>query len=176
MILRPPALYGPGDTRLLPLFKTIARGVAPMPAAGRTMSFLHVDDCVSAVCLALKQGPKGKNIYAINDGFTYFVPEVIDAVAQAVGRNPLVVRLPTSLLMTGGLFSEWWSRLRGRGVLLSRDKVQDMVSPFWQSDTQRFVDDFAWQPQFDFKTGAAQTADWYRRHGDLPGASVQEAS
>ena len=60
--------------------------------------------------------------------------------------------------------------LRGQGVLLSRDKVQDMVSPFWQSDARRFVEDFAWQPQFDFRTGAAQTADWYRRHGDLAGA------
>ena len=176
IILRPPALYGPGDTRLLPLFKAIARGFAPIPAAGRTMSFLHVEDCVSAVCLALRQGPKSNNIYALNDGFTYSVNEVIDTLAQVVGGSPLVVRLPTSLLMTAGLCSEWWSLLRGHDVLLSRDKVQDMVSPFWQSDAQRFVEDFAWEPQFDFRTGAAQTADWYRRHGVLRGSLAQEGS
>ena len=44
-VLRPPAVYGPGDRELLPLFRWVARGIAPLPAGGGgRFSLLYVDD------------------------------------------------------------------------------------------------------------------------------------
>ncbi len=49
-VLRPPAVYGPGERELRPLFRWIARGVAPLACrrAGR-FSLLYVDDLATAV-------------------------------------------------------------------------------------------------------------------------------
>ncbi len=49
-ILRPPAVYGPGDRELLPLFRLMARGIAPLP--GRVtdrVSVLYIDDLATVV-------------------------------------------------------------------------------------------------------------------------------
>ena len=57
LVLRPPAVYGPGDTEIAPLFAAMRRGVAVTP--GRTnarFSMLHVQDLAEAVCAWVEQG------------------------------------------------------------------------------------------------------------------------
>lgn len=49
-ILRPPAVYGPGDRELLPLFRLMARGLAPVPGRlSDRVSLLYVEDLIAAV-------------------------------------------------------------------------------------------------------------------------------
>jgi dihydroflavonol-4-reductase len=52
-IVRPSAIYGPRDTRLLKVFRMAARGVFPMLGHGRTLYHLiHVEDLVDIIQLA----------------------------------------------------------------------------------------------------------------------------
>ena len=54
IVLRPPAVYGPGDPETLRIFRMAARGVLPMPSApGVRLSLAHVDDAAAAVIAAL---------------------------------------------------------------------------------------------------------------------------
>src|SRR5581483_7130468 len=58
IILRPPAVYGPGDGETLRIFTMAERELFPVPwgAAGR-VSMVHVDDVGRAVVAALKIDP-----------------------------------------------------------------------------------------------------------------------
>src|SRR5690606_6032774 len=54
-ILRPPAVYGPGDRETFELFKMARRGFVALPPGGR-FSILHVDDLAQLI-LALIDAP-----------------------------------------------------------------------------------------------------------------------
>ena len=53
IILRPSAVYGPGDRAFLPLVRLAAHGLFPLAVPRATpFTFVHVDDVVRAVLLA----------------------------------------------------------------------------------------------------------------------------
>ena len=55
VILRPPAVYGPGDKEMLPIFQWMHRGIALVPGSpeART-SLIHVSDLVDAIIACLR--------------------------------------------------------------------------------------------------------------------------
>lgn len=161
-IIRPPAIYGPADVRLLPLFKSIARGLATLPRAGRSISVIHVDDCARAICdLALKEHPNGRR-YFVEDGHRMSHTEMALSIGRAVGRKPRIISIPKWILWIAALFSELTSRVLNRSALLTRDKVKDLSQPHWICDATPLRTELGWLPQVTFDEGAQQTARWYR--------------
>ena len=57
LILRPTAVYGPGDKELKPLLDQAMRGRLPRPVGSRRISLLHIDDLVDALVLAMGTTP-----------------------------------------------------------------------------------------------------------------------
>ena len=83
VILRPHAVYGPGDTTLLPrLLASVRRGRLVLPGGGRALhSLTHIDNLVGAVRLALTGPP---DVYNVADA----EPVVLrDAVAELLARR-----------------------------------------------------------------------------------------
>ncbi|HIA01797.1 MAG TPA: NAD-dependent epimerase/dehydratase family protein [Myxococcales bacterium] len=163
-IIRPPAIYGPADVRLLPLFKSIARGFATLPSVGRSISVIHVNDCARAICdLALKEHPNGRR-YFVEDGHRMSHTEMALSIGRAVGRKPRIIPIPKWLLWIAAFFSELTSRVLNRSALLTRDKAKDLSQPHWICDATPLRSELGWMPQVTFDQGAQQTAHWYREH------------
>ena len=78
-IVRPPGVYGPGDSRMLPIFRTAARhGRLPMVGRGHTASFIYVEDCARAIVLAAtRESPSGRR-YFVEDGHPFGLGEYRD--------------------------------------------------------------------------------------------------
>jgi len=166
-ILRPPAIYGPGDTRMLPVFKAAARGLLPLPGPARMTSLVHVDDCCTAIGHIVTQPHPNRRIYFVEDGKPRTIDELADDVSNAVQRKPLVLRAPRFLLLAAAVISELVGRLRRRAVALTRDKVQDLSQPYWVCDATPLRTELGWSPTITFPDGARATAEWYREHGWL---------
>ena len=85
-IVRPPAVYGPGDKETLDLFRMARRGRIYMPPAGR-LSLLHVDDLARLLLALAEPGAPTKVVLEPDDGrpggWTH--REFGDALARAVG-------------------------------------------------------------------------------------------
>ena len=68
-VLRPPAVFGPGDRELLPLFRCIAKGFAPLPAGIRgRFSLIYVDDLATAVLRWLDSDTGYGETFELDDG------------------------------------------------------------------------------------------------------------
>ena len=67
--LRPPAVYGPGDKELLPLFRWMSRGIAPVlgPSDAR-FSILYVEDLADAMVQLLEHGNTQQRVFELHDG------------------------------------------------------------------------------------------------------------
>lgn len=94
-ILRPHAVYGPGDTTLLPRVLEARRGrVLPLPGGGRALHTLtHIDTLVAAVVRAVDaQGELGT--VNVGDAPAMALVDVITRVLDARGESVRIVPVP----------------------------------------------------------------------------------
>ncbi len=68
-ILRPPAVYGPGDREIRPMFQAARLGLVPYPAApGAALSMIHVADLAEAIAACLTRSGPPEATFEIDDG------------------------------------------------------------------------------------------------------------
>jgi len=162
-IVRPPAVYGPGDRETLELFRLAAKGVALVPMRGRA-SFIHADDLAAAL-LALATG-NASGIFEPDDGHPdgYEHGAFARLIGEAVGRRPLVVRVPKAGMLAGAAVDTAIARLSRRLPKLSFDRAHYFAHPDWVSHGAPIPD---WTPRIGVREGLAATAEWYRAAGWL---------
>ena len=103
-IIRPPAVFGPGDTDMLDLFRMVGRGIALLPPPGR-MSAIYVDELARLLlAVTADKGETLGRIYEPDDGqdggWTH--REFARAIGRAVGRPRVpALSVPAAVLKAG---------------------------------------------------------------------------
>lgn len=164
-IVRPPAVYGRGDRETLELFKMARLGVMLMPPEGR-LSVIHVSD-VACLLLALASPDAPSRLTVEPDdghpgGWTH--KSFAAALGRAVGRRPLVMSAPSSVLHLAARADRL---LRGAKAKLTPDRAAYFSHRDWLVDASKSAPKGLWYPQVPTEQGLAETADWYRREGWL---------
>ncbi len=163
-ILRPPAVYGPGDREILPLFKAARLGIVPYPAApGAAFSMIHVADLAEAIVACLGRSGPPQATFEIDDGVPggYRWPDILGALGEAVGRRPLGLRLPRAGLALAARANLLLARIDGAPRMLLPHKVAEVYWTDWVARGTRLQDVSAWQPTFDAWSGFRDTAKRY---------------
>ena len=164
-IVRPPAVYGPGDKETLELFRMAKLGLMLMPPKGR-VSVIHADD-LARLLLALAEPAVPSNILIEADdgkpgGWTH--REFAQALAAAVGTRPAIVSSPGVLLRAAAHLDQWW---RGEKAKLTTDRAAYFSHRNWVVEPKRACPPQMWQPKIETLQGLAETAVWYREQGWL---------
>jgi nucleoside-diphosphate-sugar epimerase len=164
-IVRPPAVYGPGDRELLRVFKLARLGIAPVFGGGRQeLSLVYGPDLGEALCAAgHTAGAAGKIYYACH-------PEVVTSgamvqeIGRAMGKSVRLIPLPT--ILANGILTVTGAaaRLTGKATLLTRDKAHEFLAPGWTVDPARLTADTGWKAEHDLHAGVKETLEWYRAH------------
>lgn len=164
-IVRPPAVYGPGDLEMRDTFRMARLGIALTPPGGR-MSVAHVDD-LARLLLTLAAKDDHGSIFEPDDGkpggWTH-AEFFGQAIGMAVGKRVTAIALPRPLL---ALAARADGLLRGAGAKLTPDRVGYICHPDWVSDPAKSPPADLWRPQIGTTEGLAQTAAWYRAEGLL---------
>jgi nucleoside-diphosphate-sugar epimerase len=127
VILRPHAVYGPGDTTLLPrILAGVRRGRLALPNGGRVLhSLTHIDNLVAAVSLALDpRVPAGA--YNVADEAPVLLSDVLVEFLERRHVVARVVALPyrAAYTLAGGL--ETVGRVTGRRPRITRYAVSQL--------------------------------------------------
>ena len=164
-IVRPPAVYGPGDKETLELFRMAKLGLMLMPPKGR-VSVIHADD-LARLLLALAAPDVASNILIEADdgkpgGWSH--REFARALAAAVGTRPAIVSSPGMLLRLAARVDQLW---RGEKAKLTADRAAYFSHRNWVVEPKRACPPQLWQPRIETLQGLADTAAWYREQGWL---------
>lgn len=160
-ILRPPAVFGPGDRELAPLFRSIARGLAPVPgsAHGR-FSLVHVEDLAAAVLRWLESDTGYGRTFELDDGRPggYDWAAVLEIAARAFGRTKpaKLVPVPVPLLRMAAWANLTAAHLLGYAPMLTPGKVREITHPDWLCDSHDFAAATGWRPVIGLESGLAQ--------------------
>ncbi len=168
VMIRPPAVYGPGDKATLPLFVQLTRRYALVPGRGQgRISLLHVADLARAlVDAALADAPSG-TIHEMDDGKSggYGWDELCAIAGAAEGRCVQPIFVPRAALALPALLADWIASIRGVPFMLSQSKLGELYHPDWVVQGPALP---GFSPEFGFARGFAQTLAAYRDQGLLP--------
>jgi nucleoside-diphosphate-sugar epimerase len=163
LALRPPAVYGPGDRELLPLFRLMARGVAPVPGdPAARFSLVYVDDVATLVLTWLQQEQPACGVFEFDDGTPggYTWQDVSDAVTSLCRRPVRIVRVPASFLGVPAWINRTLARWFGYAPMLTPEKLRELRHPDWVCDNSAVQQELDWQPRYRLEQGLALTPGW----------------
>lgn len=169
MVVRPPAIYGPGDRETLPLFQLAgASPVMPMPDDPRArLALVHVDDVVARLVGAVGAG-WSPGVFALGgarpEGYGW--REIFACAAAAMGRTPALAPVPSWLIRVAAGLSEGVGALRGAPVIFTRGKARELLHPDW-SVAPHEQPPGPTAPWLSLPTGFSRTIAWYRSTGWL---------
>ncbi len=164
--LRPPALYGPGDQELRPLFEWIGSGIAPVLGSGNgRFSLLYVEDLAAAVVQWLERGGGESQVFELHDGrpggYSWF--DVVDTVAQLRGKRVYRFPVPESVLYSLAYLNRYTAQLFGYTPMLTPGKVRELTHPDWVCHNTALDHLLDWRPCVALEEGLQRTLGWGNR-------------
>ncbi len=163
-IVRPTAIYGPGDMEMRDMFRMAKFGLALLPPPGR-MSVIEVSD-LARLLLKLAASNHGPIILEVDDGAPggWTHGDFARAIGRAVGRRVLPIALPKAIL---SLAAKADRLFRGPKAKLTADRVGYLSHPDWTVDPAKRPDSTLWRAEVPTLQGLTATAAWYRAKGLL---------
>ncbi|MFI9580656.1 NAD-dependent epimerase/dehydratase family protein [Streptomyces sp. NPDC052236] len=162
VIVRPPIVYGPGDTQFLPTVLAMVRGGALLTCGTgpRQYSLIHVDDLCHALLAAAERGatvqrsPSPRGVYHVSDGVHHRYEDIGAAVAAWVGRRPpRIVPVPRGAMMAAAWSAELAARVRDRPSMFARDKIRELCRAAWTCTTEQAARELGFTAAVVWPTG-----------------------
>jgi nucleoside-diphosphate-sugar epimerase len=167
-ILRPSAVYGPGDRQFLRLFRMARWGVLPLLGNGRQeLSLVHVDDLVCALLAVAESDAALDRTYHVAHPDVVTQPELLDAIARRLGRRARAIRVPTLAARAAFAVSGRIAQSFGRATLLHSDRATELLAPAWTCSSAALSADVGWRATVRLEDGLRTTVEWYRSNGWL---------
>jgi dihydroflavonol-4-reductase len=167
VVLRAPAVYGPGDAEILRFFRLAKLGVLPVPAGPpRPLQLVFVRDLAEAVVQAAVQ-PAARGVYHIAGAESRSWAEVCQLLGRTTGRRVRLLRVPSGLIRGAAAVSEAVAAALGRSSIFNRDKARELLAPGWLCDTEDARRELGFVAGTPLEQGLLETWQWYRNEGWL---------
>src|SRR5688572_3323602 len=164
-IIRPPAIYGPGDRETLELFKMARRGFVALPPPGH-FSIIHVEDLCRLILATLDDPDSWAETYEPDDGREggWDNRHFARSLGRILGKRTTAMAMPKPMLRIVSRLDRLFRRGRAK---LTADRVRYFCHPDWVVTAKRRPAASLWSPQIRTVAGLKATADWYRAQGWL---------
>lgn len=167
-IVRPPAVYGPGDRATLPIFRQIQRGLLLVPACDGRFSLLYVEDLADIVARLLDAPVWQGEIIEPDDGRGGYCWTDLARIAGAHLNKPIrTVPVPRLALWLPAALTQAMGALLRRAPMMSLGKVRELYHADWVCRSPSEMLSLAAPGRIAFDSGFATTLAWYRQRGWL---------
>lgn len=166
-VIRPAAIYGQKDRRLLKLFRMAKMPVVPI--IGFSSGFyhlIHVDDLTECIIIAATHPKAIGEVFICGNESPIRIKEMIGIVAKEMGHRPKFIHLPAIPFFVLGWTCEILCKPFGKEPPIYRRRVA-----FFTKDrafnTSKIRNVLGFTPRIDNNEGLKQTFNWYRQMGWL---------
>jgi dihydroflavonol-4-reductase len=167
VVIRIPETYGPGDRRLLKLFKGIKKKVFFLIGKGENLHHLiYIEDLIEGMLLAAENSDAVGNVFLFAGQKAITTNEMVDTIARHLNVGFPKIRIPLTPLMITASIMEKTLRPLGIQPPLHRRRMDFFVKGFKLS-IKKSNDILGFNPRFDFDTGVKETIKWYEQNGYL---------
>ena len=166
-IARPSGIYGPGDRRLLKLFRGVARRRFVVLGSGNIFYHLtYIDDLVEGFRLCAESPAAANRTYILAGGEVTTLNELMSLIAAEAHVAPPVLKLPVWPFWLAGAACEAVCVPLGIEPPIYRRRV-DFFTKSRAFDISRARAEIGYAPRFDLRSGIRATLAWYKERGWL---------
>jgi len=166
-IVRPTGIYGPGDRRLLKLFRGVARRRWVTLGAGDIYYHLtFIDDLVDGFHLCATHPAAANRTYILAGGEVTTLNALVALVAEGAGVPAPALHLPVWPFHAAGAACEAICAPLGLEPPIYRRRV-DFFTKSRAFDITRARTEIGFAPRVGLREGIRRTLNWYREHGWL---------
>jgi nucleoside-diphosphate-sugar epimerase len=167
VIARPTGIYGPGDRRLLKLFRGVARRRFVILGDGRIYYHLtYIDDLVEGFQLCGEVPAAAGRTYILAGGEVTTLNELTSLIAAEAKVSPPRVHLPVWPVWLAGAACEAVCAPLGLEPPIYRRRV-DFFTKSRAFDITRARTELGYAPKVSLREGIRRTLEWYRTAGWL---------
>lgn len=162
-VVRPPAIYGPGDRETLQIFAAAEKSpFLPVFSPGARLCLIHVQDAAAQIALLAAEPRPG--IFALSDARRdgYSWTELMTAAAQAVGAKPQLIAISPWTIRVAAHICAF---LTGGRAIFGPGKARELLHPDWSVAATPYLEGPT--VGFELTQGFAQSVVWYRANGWL---------
>ena len=167
VIARPTGIYGPGDRRLLKLFRGVARRRFVYLGSGRiSYHVTYVDDVAEGLRLCGEVPQAAGRTYIIGGPGTPRLTDIVQEIAAAENAPVPSLHMPVWPVWIAGAMCEAICRPFGIEPPLYRRRV-DFFTKSRAFDISRARRELGFAPAVNLREGVRRSVAWYREHGWL---------
>lgn len=165
-VIRPAAIYGPGDRRLLKIFQMATWPIVPIlgSAKGQLYHMIHVDDLTEIFLLAAVHPAAVGGVFIAGDPAAMALTDILRIIGAELGRTCRFVRVPAGPFFLLADVCEAVCRplrieppiYRRRVAFFTKDR---------SFNTARLRDKLGYRYRRTTEAGLRETARWYLDHG-----------
>lgn len=166
VIIRPPVVYGPRDTDVFRLLKSISQGIVLQMAGGeRWFSAIYATDLADGIIAASKAPEARSRDYFMAHRDAVSWSQFAAIAAGILHRKPRVVNVPVPAAYAVAFCAEVWARLTRKPGIISREKIDEAQCRYWVCDTRRAKVEIGFEAATNLNDGLTNTLAWYREDG-----------
>jgi len=172
LVLRPPAIYGPGDRATLPLVKAMQAKTAFIPGHKHSrFALLHVKDFARIAAESVSASRTG--LIELDDRNGSYDWNMLAAEHRRItGLPERVIFIPKPVAFAAAAAVEGFLRLGNKPSMTNTGKVNELYHRDWSAQT----DSWPRENAIGLAQGLEETLTWYRQHGWLPPLPQQTRS
>jgi nucleoside-diphosphate-sugar epimerase/2-polyprenyl-3-methyl-5-hydroxy-6-metoxy-1,4-benzoquinol methylase len=169
VVIRISETYGPGDRRLLKLFRAIHKKAFFKIGPGKNLhQLIYIDDLIDGMLRASENDKALGEVILLVGSRPITTDQMVDTIAEKLQTRLPNFRAPSFPFTSAAAILETTMRPLGIQPPLHRRRMDFFKKSFSFSTTKaKELLDFT--PQYSFEMGAAETARWYRDNGFLSG-------
>jgi nucleoside-diphosphate-sugar epimerase len=159
-IIRPDFVYGPGDSRRLPLYSAIRDKRFRIIGNGKSVIHpTYIDDLIQGINLVTDNAVAFGEIYNIAGSRQITISEYIESIALALNVSLPKLKIPKSLAVPAALLCEVFARINGNEPFITRSKI-DFLTVNHGSDISKAQKELNYRPKYEFDEGIRRTIQW----------------
>ena len=160
-ILRPTSIFGEGRGLARSLCRLVSLPVVPLPGGGSaSIPFCYVKNVSDAVFLSLGNPNCFGKTFIVGDERSYSLREVVEEFARALGKDPFLLPIPSTLVRAAVALESKLASARDRIPALGEERFASLMRSVSYS-IDRFRRATGYQPRYDLAAAARRIAHWY---------------
>ncbi len=162
-IIRPAAVFGPGDSDFLIYFKLIKKHISfRIGYREHFLNMIYVEDLGNIIKQTIMNPDAFNNIFfaAYNEKISY--KQLNQYLEKSLNTFTNPIRIPEVLLTILGFINTSLSSFRNKPLFLNKEKIREMKKLYWLVDNTKIKTVLNFKPEFDLLEAFIKTYTWYK--------------
>ena len=165
-IIRPVAVFGPGEKDFLQIFKMVKKHISIFAGYSKKyINLISVDDLTDIIIKTIGNQKANNQIFFASDGNVYSLDDFISNLEKALNTYSVRFRIPEMLLLPAALFSEFCAFHRQKISFFNREKAKEMKQQYWLVSNNKIKELHNYKNNSDLQSNLKKTYDWYKKKG-----------